>query len=224
MTLAKVLENKELADLVTALGCGLGKNFDLSRLRYRQGDRAGRRRLGRPSHRDAAPHLHLSPPAAAHHRRQGVLAQPPLTASTSGRSRSGPSTTRTGTGCSSSTAMDAVTRRHALQGLGEMMPRDCGTPRSIRDTPAAARGHRGSHRHRPRDRRVDGQGRIGTIPLHHGTRRRRRGAQRLGAGAPSRGACNTGTSDHKERRVPLRASRQLRQKQEAFRSLDHRRT
>jgi DNA gyrase subunit B len=34
LTLAKVLENKELADLVTALGCGLGKNFDLSRLRY----------------------------------------------------------------------------------------------------------------------------------------------------------------------------------------------
>jgi DNA gyrase subunit B/topoisomerase-4 subunit B len=31
---AKVLENKELADLVTALGCGIGKNFDLSRLRY----------------------------------------------------------------------------------------------------------------------------------------------------------------------------------------------
>ncbi len=34
MTLAKVLENKELADLITALGCGLGKSFDLSRLRY----------------------------------------------------------------------------------------------------------------------------------------------------------------------------------------------
>jgi DNA gyrase subunit B/topoisomerase-4 subunit B len=33
-TLTKVLENKELSDLVTALGCGLGKNFDLSRLRY----------------------------------------------------------------------------------------------------------------------------------------------------------------------------------------------
>jgi DNA gyrase subunit B/topoisomerase-4 subunit B len=31
---AKVLENKELSDLVTALGCGLGKNFELSRLRY----------------------------------------------------------------------------------------------------------------------------------------------------------------------------------------------
>ena len=31
---AKVLENKELADLVTALGCGVGKNFDLNRMRY----------------------------------------------------------------------------------------------------------------------------------------------------------------------------------------------
>ncbi len=31
---AKVLENKELSDLVTALGCGVGKSFDLSRMRY----------------------------------------------------------------------------------------------------------------------------------------------------------------------------------------------
>ncbi len=34
LSLAKVLENKELSDLVTALGCGLGKNFDIARLRY----------------------------------------------------------------------------------------------------------------------------------------------------------------------------------------------
>ncbi len=34
MTLAKVLENKELADVVTALGCGLGKGFDIKHLRY----------------------------------------------------------------------------------------------------------------------------------------------------------------------------------------------
>ena len=34
LTLAKVLENKELADLVTALGCGLGKSFDIGKLRY----------------------------------------------------------------------------------------------------------------------------------------------------------------------------------------------
>ena len=34
VSLAKVLENKELSDLVTALGCGLGKNFELAKLRY----------------------------------------------------------------------------------------------------------------------------------------------------------------------------------------------
>jgi DNA gyrase subunit B len=33
-SLAKVLENKELSDLVTALGCGLGKNFELAKTRY----------------------------------------------------------------------------------------------------------------------------------------------------------------------------------------------
>ena len=34
-SLAKVLENKELSDIVTALGCGMGmKNFDLMNLRY----------------------------------------------------------------------------------------------------------------------------------------------------------------------------------------------
>jgi DNA gyrase subunit B len=35
-SLAKVLENKELADLVQALGCGLGKSFDLEKLRYQR--------------------------------------------------------------------------------------------------------------------------------------------------------------------------------------------
>jgi DNA gyrase subunit B/topoisomerase-4 subunit B len=33
-SLNKVLENKELSDLVVALGCGLGKTFDASKLRY----------------------------------------------------------------------------------------------------------------------------------------------------------------------------------------------
>jgi DNA gyrase subunit B/topoisomerase-4 subunit B len=34
MATGKVLENKELSDLVTALGCGVGRGFDASRLRY----------------------------------------------------------------------------------------------------------------------------------------------------------------------------------------------
>jgi len=36
MSVSKVIENKELADLVTALGCGVGPNFDLSKLRYQR--------------------------------------------------------------------------------------------------------------------------------------------------------------------------------------------
>lgn len=36
LALSKLLENKELADLVTALGCGIGKNFDGSKLRYQR--------------------------------------------------------------------------------------------------------------------------------------------------------------------------------------------
>jgi DNA gyrase subunit B/topoisomerase-4 subunit B len=35
-SLAKVLENKELVDLVQALGCGLGKSFELEKLRYQR--------------------------------------------------------------------------------------------------------------------------------------------------------------------------------------------
>ncbi len=34
VALSKVLENKELQDLVTALGCGIGKTMELSKLRY----------------------------------------------------------------------------------------------------------------------------------------------------------------------------------------------
>jgi DNA gyrase subunit B len=34
LALSKVLENKELGDLLTALGCGVGASFDLTKLRY----------------------------------------------------------------------------------------------------------------------------------------------------------------------------------------------
>ena len=34
LTLKRVLENRELSDIVSALGCGIGNSFDLSKLRY----------------------------------------------------------------------------------------------------------------------------------------------------------------------------------------------
>ncbi|HLV68938.1 MAG TPA: toprim domain-containing protein, partial [Polyangiaceae bacterium] len=36
LSLGKVLENKEISDLITALGCGVGASFDLSKLRYQR--------------------------------------------------------------------------------------------------------------------------------------------------------------------------------------------
>ena len=36
MNVGKVVENRELADLVTALGCGIGPNFELGKLRYQR--------------------------------------------------------------------------------------------------------------------------------------------------------------------------------------------
>ena len=77
-SLAKVLENKELTDLVTALGCGLGKNFDATHDPLRQDHHPRRRRFRRPSHRDAAADVHLPAHAAAHHAGRVFLAQPPL--------------------------------------------------------------------------------------------------------------------------------------------------
>ncbi|MFN9913739.1 MAG: toprim domain-containing protein, partial [Pirellulaceae bacterium] len=34
VALSKVLENKEIQDVVTALGCGIGKEIDITRRRY----------------------------------------------------------------------------------------------------------------------------------------------------------------------------------------------
>jgi DNA gyrase subunit B len=36
LALSKVLENKEIADLITALGAGIGPSFDLTRVRYQR--------------------------------------------------------------------------------------------------------------------------------------------------------------------------------------------
>ena len=123
MTLAKVLENKELADLITALGCGLGKNFDLSRLRY--GKVIVLADADSDGHHIATLLLtfiyrHLR----SHHRRQGVPGQPPLY--------------RIDIGKESFWAIDdshrdRLLKQHAngrgspditrFKGLGEMMPR-----------------------------------------------------------------------------------------------------
>jgi DNA gyrase subunit B len=119
----RVLENKELSDLVTALGCGVGKGFDLVADALRQGDHPGRRRLRRPPHLDPAADVHLSPHAAAHRRQSLFLAQPPLyridigkeTFWALGRCAEGSIVKQ-----KSGRATPEITR---FKGLGEMMPK-----------------------------------------------------------------------------------------------------
>ena len=56
---AKVLDNKELTDIISALGCGMDDQYDPGAAPLRQGHPPDRRRQRRPPHRHAAPHVLL---------------------------------------------------------------------------------------------------------------------------------------------------------------------
>ena len=144
MTLAKVLENKELADLVTALGCGMGKNFDLGAAALRQGHHPRRRRLRRPPHRHAAAHVHLPAPAAADRERPGL---PCAAAALSHRHRQGD--VLGARRCASRSAAEAARQRpqppgdHAVQGTRRDDAEGAvGDDAQSADAPAAARRDR----------------------------------------------------------------------------------
>ena len=176
--LAKVLENKELSDLVTALGCGLGKSFELSRLRYDRviiladADADGShiatllltflyRYLPKADHQRQS----LSRPAAPlpHRRRQTDLLGARRRAS-----RRDPGGDQTGQ------------RTHpdggdALQGPGrDDAENPVGDHTQPRDPPSAAGRHRRPDPDRPRNHRSDGAGCVGPLPVHHGPGRKRR--------------------------------------------------
>ena len=182
-SLAKVLENKELSDLVTAIGCGLGQELRARAAALRQDHHPGRRRLGRQPHRHAAAHVHLPAPAAAHRQRQGVSR---AAAALPDRHRQGNllGARRCAQGRDSQAAREERQPRdagdHALQG-----PRRddaegvVGNHAQPADPAAAARGDHRSDRDRPRDQRADGQGCVRALPLHHGTRGGSRRAGRL---------------------------------------------
>jgi len=100
MAVSKVIENKELADLVTALGCGIGPNFELAKLRYQ--------RIVLLADADSDGHhittllltfLYRHLPELIRQQRV-FIALPPLYRIDLARRRTGPRTTRTVIGCS----------------------------------------------------------------------------------------------------------------------------
>ena len=71
-SLSKVLENKELSDLVNRTWMRSRQGFRSREAPLRQGHHLGRRRLGREPHRDVATHVPLPSPASAHEPRSSL--------------------------------------------------------------------------------------------------------------------------------------------------------
>ena len=123
MSTAKVLENKELADLVTALGCGVGKNFDLTRMRY------GKIIILADADSDGHHIATLLLTFLYRHLPQLMTAGRSTwrsrrsTASTSARKRSGRSTRRRRSRSSSRSPAAPTPEITRFKGLGEMMPK-----------------------------------------------------------------------------------------------------
>ena len=173
VSLAKVLENKELSDLVTAIGCGLGANFDLAKLRY------GKLIILADADSDGNHIATLLLTFIYRHLPQLIangnvfIAQPPLYRIDIGKDTYWALDERQKEailkqpGRTGSRSTPEITR---FKGLGEMMPKVLWeTTLNPRTPPPAAGGDHRSADDRPGDQRIDGQGRVGALPLHHGT-------------------------------------------------------
>ena len=79
LTLAKVVENNELADLIKVLGCGIGKDFEIKKLRYHKIILLMDADIDGYHIRHAAAYLFLSPHAGTDSTGScPIIAQPPL--------------------------------------------------------------------------------------------------------------------------------------------------
>ena len=142
--LQKVLANKELQDVVSALGCGMGDRVQRRAAPLRQGHPADGRRHRRPPHRHLAADLLLPPPAPAHRRRARL---PGAAAALPDRLRQGDatgrSTTPTATGSWRRCPKNAQARTSpGSRASARCRPSSSRRPRSTRDAPAPARDRR----------------------------------------------------------------------------------
>ena len=170
-SLQKVLSNKELQDVVSALGCGVGEAFNLERLRYHKiiflmdADSDG--------HHIATLLLtffyrHLRPLIEGGH---VYLAQPPLFRIDHGKETFWALDEADRDRIVGDAAQERPPDIMRFKGLGEMQPEELKRTTLDPGEPAPAAGERDRHRRgRPHPHRPHGQGRRGPLQLHHGTR------------------------------------------------------
>ncbi len=83
----KMLRNEEIQALITAIGAGIGDEFDLEKLRYHKIIDHDRRRRRRLPHPHAAAHVLLPPAPRDREARHIYIAQPPLFRADIGKER-----------------------------------------------------------------------------------------------------------------------------------------
>ena len=184
VALAKVLENKELADLVVALGCGIGKDFEAESAALRARRTSRRCRLGRAPHHDAPLDVLLPPPAGAHQTREDLRRGPAaLPHRFRQRHPLGGRRSRQSAHPREARAKRRPCRHHPLQGpRRDAAQGSLGYDARPEDAPLPPCRHRRRPPHRSRHQRAHGQRPLRPLPLHHGPRGRSPRPRRLGFG------------------------------------------
>ncbi len=169
---AKVLDNKELTDIISALGCGMDDQYDPGAAPLRQDHPPDRRRQRRPPHRHACSSRSSTGTSPASSPTGAIyLACPPLYKIAWGKETFWASDDAARDRILARLPKNAKPNITRFKGLGEMPAALLfETTLDPDPPPLAPRRHprRRSPLHRPHRQRPDGQGARGPLQVHHG--------------------------------------------------------